>query len=82
MPKDYHRYRERGYGRTTGLHDALRFLLAGDVLVVWRWDRLGRSLQHLIETIAFLQQRSIGFKSLTENIDSTTPGGKLITPSV
>jgi DNA invertase Pin-like site-specific DNA recombinase len=55
-----------------------QFLRAGDVLVVWRLDRLGRSLQHLIETIAQLQQRSIGFKSLTENIDTTTPGGKLI----
>src|SRR5581483_5532709 len=61
-----------------GLHEALQFLRAGDALVVWRLDRLGRSLQHLIETLAQLQQRSIGFKSLTENIDTTTPGGKLI----
>src|SRR5581483_4062122 len=68
-------------GSTTerpGLTEAVKFLRAGDVLVVWRLDRLGRSLQHLIETIAQLQQRSIGFKSLTENIDTTTPGGKLI----
>ncbi len=61
-----------------GLNEALHFLRSGDVLVVWRLDRLGRSLQHLIETIAQLQQRAIGFKSLTENIDTTTPGGKLI----
>ncbi len=61
-----------------GLNDALKFLRGGDVLVVWRLDRLGRSLQHLIETVALLQQRGIGLKSLTENIDTTTPGGKLI----
>jgi DNA invertase Pin-like site-specific DNA recombinase len=68
-------------GSTTerlGLNEALQFLRTGDVLVVWRLDRLGRSLQHLIETIATLQERSIGLKSLTENIDTTTPGGKLI----
>lgn len=62
----------------TGLNAALKFLREGDVLVVWRLDRLGRSLQHLIESIAHLHQHSIGFKSLTENIDTTTPGGKLI----
>jgi DNA invertase Pin-like site-specific DNA recombinase len=61
-----------------GLTEALQFLRAGDALVVWRLDRLGRSLQHLLETISHLQQRAIGFKSLTENIDTTTPGGKLI----
>src|SRR5919199_4696058 len=61
-----------------GLNAALKFLRSGDVLVVWRLDRLGRSLQHLIQTIAQLQQQAIGFKSLTENIDTTTPGGKLV----
>jgi DNA invertase Pin-like site-specific DNA recombinase len=50
----------------------------GDTLVVWRLDRLGRSLKHLIETISQLDTRKIGFKSLTENIDTTTSGGKLI----
>jgi DNA invertase Pin-like site-specific DNA recombinase len=68
-------------GSTTeriGLTKALNFVREGDVLVVWRLDRLGRSLQHLIETLAVLQQRGIGLKSLTENIDTTTPGGKLI----
>jgi DNA invertase Pin-like site-specific DNA recombinase len=46
--------------------------------VVWRLDRLGRSLPHLIATMTDLEERSIGFKSLTENIDTTTSGGKLI----
>jgi DNA invertase Pin-like site-specific DNA recombinase len=53
-------------------------LREGDTLVVWRLDRLGRSLKHLIETITGLQERGIGFKSLQENIDTTSPGGKLI----
>jgi hypothetical protein len=51
---------------------------AGDTLAVWRIDRLGRSLKHLIETITTLANRGIGFKSITENIDTTTSGGKLI----
>src|ERR1700676_4377078 len=54
------------------------FAREGDTLVVWRLDRLGRSLKHLIETIATLNKRNIGFKSITENIDTTTSGGKLI----
>ncbi len=52
-------------------------LRAGDTLVVWRLDRLGRSLPHLIETIGELQARGVGFKSVQENID-TTPGGRLV----
>jgi DNA invertase Pin-like site-specific DNA recombinase len=48
------------------------------VLVVWLLDRLGRSLQHLLTTISGLAERGIGFKSLTEQIDTTTPGGKLV----
>lgn len=55
--------------------DALR---PGDTLVVWRLDRLGRSLPHLIELIATLGDRGIGFRSLTEAIDTSTPGGKLV----
>src|SRR5436305_8057364 len=62
----------------TGLHEAVEFLREGDTLVVWRLDRLGRSLKHLIETITKLNNRKIGFKSITENIDTTTSGGKLI----
>lgn len=46
--------------------------------MVWRLDRLGRSLRHLIETVTDLEQRGVGFKSLTESIDTTSPGGKLI----
>ena len=48
-------------------------LRAGDTLVVWRLDRLGRSLPHLIETIGELQVRGVGFKSVQEHIDTTTP---------
>ena len=61
-----------------GLADALAFARAGDTIVVWRLDRLGRSLKHRIETITRLAERQIGFKSLTEQIDTTTSGGKLI----
>jgi DNA invertase Pin-like site-specific DNA recombinase len=61
-----------------GLDEALNYIRAGDTLVVWRLDRLGRSLPHLIATMTDLEERGIGFKSLTENIDTTTSGGKLI----
>src|SRR5688500_147734 len=61
-----------------GLAEALDYIRAGDTLVVWRLDRLGRSLKDLIERITQLHSRNIGFKSLTENIDTTTSGGKLI----
>src|SRR6266853_4791407 len=68
-------------GATTerkGLDEALEFLREGDSLVVWKLDRLGRSLKHLIETITNLNNKKIGFKSIQENIDTTTSGGKLI----
>ncbi len=61
-----------------GLDEALAYVREGDTLAVWKLDRLGRSLKHLIETVTALNQRGIGLKSLTENIDSTTSGGKLI----
>ena len=61
-----------------GLADAVAYAREGDILVVWRLDRLGRSLKHLIETITSLNERGIGFKSITESIDTTTSGGKLI----
>src|SRR5687767_5417806 len=61
-----------------GLEEALRFTREGDALLVWRLDRLGRSLKQLIETVGMLQQRGIGFRSLTESIDTTSSGGKLI----
>jgi DNA invertase Pin-like site-specific DNA recombinase len=56
----------------------MSYVRQGDTLVVWRLDRLGRSLPHLIATLKGLEERGIGFKSLTENIDTTTSGGKLI----
>ncbi|MFQ5433459.1 MAG: recombinase family protein [Anaerolineae bacterium] len=61
-----------------GLDEALDYLREGDVLVVWRLDRLGRSLPHLIETINLLEERGIGFRSLQESIDTMTSGGRLI----
>jgi DNA invertase Pin-like site-specific DNA recombinase len=61
-----------------GLTQALSHLRPGDTLVVWRLDRLGRSLPHLIETVAQLQERGVGFRSLQEQIDTTTSGGKLV----
>ena len=61
-----------------GLDEAISYARGGDTLVVWRLDRLGRSLKHLIETVTTLQTRNIGFRSITEQIDTTTSGGKLI----
>src|SRR3954447_11850561 len=61
-----------------GLANALSHLRTGDTLVVWRLDRLGRSLPHLIETVRQLQEQGIGFRSLQEQIDTTTSGGKLV----
>lgn len=55
----------------------LERLLPGDTLVVWRLDRLGRSLPHLLATITELEGRGVGFRSVTEAIDTTTPGGQL-----
>jgi len=61
-----------------GLDEALAYLRPGDTLVVWKLDRAGRSLTHLIELLQGLKKRGIEFMSLTEQIDTTTPGGKLI----
>src|SRR6266487_3770750 len=61
-----------------GLTEALAYLRPGDTLVVWKLDRAGRSLTHLIELLKGLKERGIEFISLTEQIDTTTPGGKLI----
>jgi DNA invertase Pin-like site-specific DNA recombinase len=57
------------------LRDQLR---PGDTLVVWKLDRLGRSLRHLVDTVTGLADRGIGFRSLQEAIDTTTPGGELV----
>lgn len=56
----------------------LEQLRPGDTLVVWRLDRLGRSTSHLIQTVSALEERGIGFASLTEAIDTTTPAGRLL----
>lgn len=61
-----------------GLRAALGYLRPGDILVVWKLDRLGRSLKHLLEAVNALHERGIGFLSLQENIDTTTSGGKLV----
>jgi DNA invertase Pin-like site-specific DNA recombinase len=61
----------------TGLQAALAYAQDGDVLVVWKLDRLGRSLPDLIETVSRLEKRGVGFCSVTEAIDTTTPSGRL-----
>ncbi len=61
-----------------GLNEALDYLRSGDTLIVWKLDRLGRNMSHLIETVRDLDQRGIGFRSLTEGIDTTTSGGTLV----
>jgi len=60
------------------LAEVMASLRPGDTLVVWRLDRLGRSLPHLVETVRQLEERGVGFKSLQEAIDTTTPGGRLV----
>ena len=60
------------------LDDLLGQARPGDTVVVWRLDRLGRSLRHLIDVVADLERRGVGFVSLTESLDTTTPGGRLL----
>mgnify|MGYP001213506124 CR=1 FL=1 len=74
-------YEDRISGTTTerpGWEQAKAALREGDVLVVWRLDRLGRSIRHLIDTVGELEERGVGFQSVTESIDTTTNGGKLV----
>jgi DNA invertase Pin-like site-specific DNA recombinase len=61
-----------------GLDEALDYIRVGDTLVVWRLDRLGRSLSHLIKQVTELEEQGVGFQSLQEAIDTSTSGGKLI----
>lgn len=61
-----------------GLDEILGFIRNGDTLVVWKLDRLGRSLKHLIQVMQLLDERGIYFKSVQESLDTSTPGGKLI----
>src|SRR5579875_3299206 len=69
-------FRDEGVsGSTTnrpGLARALKALQAGDTLAVWRLDRLGCSLPHLVETVTSLRERGVGFRSLTESLDTST----------
>ena len=62
----------------TGLARALAFIKPGDCLVVWKLDRLGRSLPHLLATVSDLRARGIGFRSLTEQMDTATPQGEFL----
>ena len=61
-----------------GLVAVLHECRPGDTLIVWKLDRLGRSLPHLVETVRELRERGVGFRSLQEQLDTTTPGGTLI----
>jgi DNA invertase Pin-like site-specific DNA recombinase len=61
-----------------GLQEALDYLQDGDCLIVWKLDRLGRSLSHLITLIDSFKQKNIGFKSITEQMDTTTPHGEFL----
>src|SRR5712691_10866853 len=61
-----------------GLQAALSHLREGDTLVVWRLDRLGRTLKHLIETVTALKQQEVSFQSITENIDTSSATGQLV----
>lgn len=74
-------FTDKASGKLTerpGLEALLEQLRPGDTVVVWRLDRLGRSLRHLIDVVADLESRGVGFRSLTESIDTTTPGGRLV----
>lgn len=61
-----------------GLARALEFVRPGDVLVVWKLDRLGRSLSHLLAIVTSLKKKQVAFRSLTENLDTTTPSGEFL----
>ncbi len=61
-----------------GLTSALECARPGDTLVVWRLDRLGRSLRHLLEVVKDREERQVALVSLTESIDTSTPGGRLV----
>lgn len=74
-------YKESGSGKSRKRPELEKFLdmvRAGDTLIVWRLDRLGRSLKDLVEIVTELEEKEVGFRSLTESIDTTNAGGKLI----
>lgn len=74
-------YQEHASGKSTArpeLENVLKALRSGDVLTVWRLDRLGRSLNDLVKIVADLESRGVGFASLTEQINTDSPSGKLV----
>ncbi len=76
-----HIFSDKASGAKTdrqGLEEALNFVREGDTLAVWRLDRLGRSVKNLIDIVKLLEDKGVGFKSVTESIDTTTAGGKLV----
>ena len=78
---DRHLYEDKASGARAdrpGLAHALEFARQGDCLVVWKLDRLGRSLPHLLSIVTGLRERGVAFRSLTEQMDTTTPHGELL----
>ena len=78
---DRHCYEDKASGARSdrpGLARALAFARTGDCLVVWKLDRLGRSLPHLLSIVTGLRERGVAFRSLTEQMDTTTPHGELL----
>ena len=78
---DRHIYEDKASGARSdrpGLARALAFARTGDCLVVWKLDRLGRSLPHLLSIVTGLRERGVAFRSLTEQMDTTTPHGELL----
>ncbi len=76
-----HLYKDRASGAKDdrlGLTQALEFARPGDVLVVWKLDRLGRSLSHLLAIVNTLKDKQVSFRSLTEGMDTTTASGELL----
>src|SRR5260370_13392846 len=76
-----HLFEDRASGAKddrSGLAQALEFVRPGDVLVVWKLDRLGRSLSHLLAIVNTLKDKQVAFRSLTEGMDTTTASGELL----
>jgi DNA invertase Pin-like site-specific DNA recombinase len=78
MREDLYRANVRRGRRSSSLCEALHYARSGDILIVWKLDRLARSMKQLIETVEKLRLRGIGFRSLTEAIDTTTAQGVLV----
>ena len=78
MPKIFTEQMSGAVAERPSLSDALAYARSGDTLVVWKLDRLARSMKQLIETVETLRLRNISFRSLTEAIDTTTAQGRLV----